>query len=212
MALSKRLMIGTFSLAASTILFACADNEGAESGAVNDSETEETENEMESMDEENSSEQSDSTEEMDHSGMDMSGSGEIPEGLQEAEAPKFEAGDTAIITASHMEGMEGAEATIVGAYDTVAYSISYDPTDGGDRVEDHKWVIHEEISDRQEESYQKGDEVKVEASHMEGMEGAMAEIDTAEETTVYIVDFTLENGDEVTNHKWITEEELKEPE
>lgn len=205
MELSKRLMIGT-------ILFACADNEGSDSGAVNDTETEGTENEMESMDEENSSEQSDSTNDVDHSGMDMSGSGEIPEGLEKAEEPKFETGATAIITASHMEGMDGAEATIVGAYDTVAYSISYDPTNGGERVENHKWIIHEEISDRQEEPHQEGDEVKVEASHMEGMEGATAEIDTANQTTVYMVDFTLENGDEVTNHKWITEDELKEPE
>lgn len=150
---------------------------------------------------------------MDHSGMDMSGSGEVPEGLEEAGDPMFEVASSAIITASHMEGMEGAEATIVGAYDTTAYSISYDPSNGGERVEDHKWIIHEEIADAQKESYQVGDEVTVEASHMEGMKGVTAEIDSAEETTVYMIDFTsTENGEEVTNHKWVTENELAEVE
>ncbi|WP_223700892.1 YdhK family protein [Sutcliffiella deserti] len=150
---------------------------------------------------------------MDHSGMDMSGSGEVPEGLEQAENPAFPVGSTAIITEAHMPGMKGAEATIVGAYDTTVYSISYDPTDGGKRVENHKWIIHEEIADRQEEPYEAGDEVKVEAKHMEGMEGATAVIDSAEQTTVYMVDFTLkDSGEEVSNHKWVTESELSSEE
>ena len=49
-----------------------------------------------------------------------------------------------------MEGMKGAEATIVGAYTTTAYVISYEPTTGGKRIEKHKWVIHEELIDPQE--------------------------------------------------------------
>jgi hypothetical protein len=150
---------------------------------------------------------------MDHSGMNMSGSGEVPEGLEEAENPAFPVGSKAIITEAHMPGMEGAEATIVGAYDTTVYTISYDPTDGGERVEDHKWIIHEEIGDRQEEPYEAGAEVKVEAEHMEGMEGATAVIDSAEQTTVYMVDFTLkDSGEEVANHKWVTESELSSEE
>jgi hypothetical protein len=44
---------------------------------------------------------------------------------------------------------------------------------------------------------------------MEGMKGATAEIDSAEETTVYMVDYTPTNGgEEVKNHKWVTESEL----
>ena len=44
---------------------------------------------------------------------------------------------------------------------------------------------------------------------MEGMDGATATIDSAEETTVYMVDFTTTDTDEaVTNHKWVTESEL----
>jgi hypothetical protein len=147
--------------------------------------------------------------EMDHSEMDHSGSGEVPEGLKVAENPTYEVGSKAMIKDAHMEGMEGAEATIVGAYDTTAYAISYDPTTGGDRVTNHKWVIHEEITNAGEEPIEVGTEVKVDAAHMEGMQGTTATIDHAEKTTVYMINFTPTNGgEEVTNHKWVTESEL----
>ncbi len=204
--MKNKLVMGTMALTLSVLLAACGGGDDMGSGDMSDNMDENMEENMdENMDD---MEDEDSMEGMDHSGMDMSGSGEVPEGLEEAENPTFEEGDTAIITEAHMEGMEGAEATIVGAYDTVAYSISYDPTDGGERVEDHKWIIHEEITDAGEEPYTEGDEVKAEAEHMEGMDGATVTIDTAVETTVYMIDFTLESGEEVTNHKWVTEDEL----
>lgn len=200
MELSQKFKMSALTLAVSTVLFACADNEEDYPNQNAEPETK-TESEGDSM------------EGMDHSGMDMSGSGELPEGLEESRDPMFVVESSAIITASHMEGMKGAEATIVGAYDTTAYSISYDLTDGGERVEDHKWVIHEEIADAREEPYKEGDEVTVEASHIEGMDGVTAEINSAEETTVYMIDFTsTEGGEEVTNHKWVTESELTEVE
>ncbi|WP_214702908.1 MULTISPECIES: YdhK family protein [unclassified Exiguobacterium] len=146
---------------------------------------------------------------MDHSGMDHSGSGEVPDGLMEASDPTYPVGSTAMMTADHMPGMEGVEATIVGAYDTTVYAVSYTPTTGGDPVEDHKWVIHEELDNPDEAPLSEGDEVVLAADHMEGMDGAEATIDTVEETTVYMVDYTTEDGEEVTNHKWVTESELE---
>ncbi len=147
--------------------------------------------------------------EMDHSDMDHSSSGEVPEGLETAELPTYKVGSKVLIKDGHMAGMEGAEATIVGAYDTIAYAISYTPTTGGERVENHKWIIHEEIVDAGEEPLEPGTEVTTNASHMAGMEGAAVEIDSAEETTVYMIDFKLTtNGEEVKNHKWVTESEL----
>ncbi|WP_244093962.1 YdhK family protein [Jeotgalibacillus sp. R-1-5s-1] len=196
MKIKNTFLTGACILAVSALLAACGADDQANEDQMMEMESEE----MDHSDMDHS--------DMDHSGMEMSGSGEVPEGLEEAADPAFEVGSTAIITDAHMPGMEGAEATIVGAYDTVVYTISYDPTTGGERVEDHKWIIHEEIADAQEEPYEEGDEVTVEATHMEGMEGATAEIDSAEQTTVYMVDFTLENGEEVTNHKWVTESEL----
>jgi len=44
---------------------------------------------------------------------------------------------------------------------------------------------------------------------MKGMKGAIAVIDSAEQTTVYMVDYTpTTGGEKVTNHKWVTESEL----
>lgn len=143
-----------------------------------------------------------------HSNMNHSGSGEVPEGLKASENPKYEVGSKAMIESDHMEGMKGAEATIVGAYDTTVYTISYTPTDDGEKVENHKWVIHEEIQDAGEGPFKPGSEVTINAEHMEGMDGVTAVIDSAEATTVYMVDFTTTNGEKVTNHKWVTESEL----
>ena len=145
--------------------------------------------------------------EMDH--MKHSSSRELPTGIKEAGNPTFEVGSKATITTDHMEGMNGAEATITGAFDTTVYAISYTPTTGGERVENHKWIIHEEIKDASNEAYQAGEEVVAEADHMEGMEGAEALIDSAEQTTVYMIDYlSTSDGEQVENHKWVTESEL----
>lgn len=141
--------------------------------------------------------------------MNHSSSGEVPEDLAVAEKPTYPVGSQAVMHAKHMKGMDGAAATIAGAYHTTVYSVSYTPTTGGERVEDHKWVIHEEIENAGEEEFKPGDEVVLNADHMEGMDGAAAVIDSAEETTVYMVDFkNTETGKEVKNHKWVIESEL----
>lgn len=144
----------------------------------------------------------------------MSSSGEVPAGLKEAENPKYEVGSPAIIKAEHMhmEGMSGAKATIAGAYNTTAYTVSFTPTNGGEPVEDHKWVIHEEllVKNPRDAPLEPGTEVTLNADHMKGMEGATAVIDSAVETTVYMVDFTpTTGGEKVVNHKWVVESELE---
>jgi len=144
-----------------------------------------------------------------HEEMEHSGSADVPEGLQESKNPKYKVGSQVVINASHMKGMKGAEATVTGAYDTTAYVVSYTPTNGGQRVDHHKWVIQEEIKDAGDKTLNPGDQVILEASHMKGMKGATAEIDSAEKTTVYMVDYTsTTSGEKVKNHKWVTEDEL----
>jgi hypothetical protein len=156
-----------------------------------------------------SSNESDSNTEMDHSSMNHSSSGDLPEGLQEKENPKYPEGSKVIIKADHMEGMKGAEATISRAFDTTAYVISYTPTTGGEKVTNHKWVIQEEIEGVETNPIEPGTEVTLNADHMEGMDGAKATIESAKKTTVYMVDFTpTTGGEEVKNHKWLTEDEL----
>ncbi|TQR15639.1 YdhK family protein [Psychrobacillus soli] len=191
--MKKELVIGIVSLFAAFTLTACANDKN---------ETTSNEN----MDMNASSEESMN---IDHSKMNHSSSGEVPEGLKVAVNPTYPVGSQAIIETDHMEGMKGAEATIVGAYDTIVYTISYTPTIGGEKVTNHKWVIQEEIKDADDKSLKPGSKVTIEANHMKGMQGATAEIDSAEQTTVYMVDYTpTTGGEKVTNHKWVTESEL----
>jgi len=144
-----------------------------------------------------------------HEGMNHSGSGEVPAGLKSAENPTYEVGSKVIIRADHMKGMKGAEATIVGAFSTNAYAVSYTPTTGGVKVNNHKWVIQEEVGNADSELLEPGTEITLEADHMKGMKGAKATIDSGEKTIVYMVDYTpTTGGEEVTNHKWVTENEL----
>lgn len=194
--LSNKLLKGLMSLIAVLLLSAC--NTGGESQDHMDSDDMPNEH----MDQDDG-----------HMGMDHSGSGEVPDGLQEAADPAFEVGSQATIETDHMSGMQGAQATIAGAYDTTVYAISYTPTDGGNPVRNHKWVIHEELENPGNDALEPGDEAIVSADHMAGMDGATVTIDSAEEITVYMIDFMpMDGGEEVTNHKWVTEDELSSAE
>ena len=188
------------------VLGACSSTENE---TQNTNEKTENTNQGTKTNEEENEESSNGEEEMDHAGMNHSGSSEVPEGLAEAENPTYPVGSKATINASHMPGMNGAESTISGAFDTTVYTVTYTPATGGEPVKDHKWVIHEEIENAGDESFQTGDEVVLNAEHMEGMKGATATIDSAEQTTVYMVDYSdTETGEKVTYHKWVTESEL----
>ncbi|MFS0777013.1 YdhK family protein [Neobacillus sp. 3P2-tot-E-2] len=198
---TKRTVLFLLTLTLGVLLVACSngDNEN-EHGKMNQSDNSEQEKNSSSANDE-------AMEEMDH--MNHSSSGEVPKGLKMAVNPKFKFGSKALINTDHMEGMNGAEATIVGAFDTTVYIISYTPTFGGEKVTNHKWIIHEEIKDASEKPYKPGDEATVEADHIKGMKGAKATIDSAQQTTVFMVDYTsTTGGEQVKNHKWVTESEL----
>lgn len=134
--------------------------------------------------------------------------GDPPEGIKEASDPKYAIGDDVTLTADHMPGMEGANATISGAFDTTTYSVSYTPTDGGDPVKDHKWVVHEELDNPGKPPLKSGTEVTLNVDHMPGMKGAKATIDSSTNQTVYMVDYEMD-GMEMVNHKWVVEDEAQ---
>ncbi len=192
-------MIGFISLVSIFILAACTgDNKETSRDESTDTEAEFSTNDKDMETESNP-----------HGDMDHSSSGKVPEGLANAEDPTYPVGSKAVIQANHMGGMDGAIATIHGAYDTTVYIVTYTPTSGEEKVEDHKWVIHEEIENAKEQPNEQGEEVVLEADHMEGMEGATATIDSAKSTTVYMISYTdTETGEKVENHKWVTENEL----
>ncbi|MGX1769570.1 YdhK family protein [Dietzia sp. NPDC055343] len=134
--------------------------------------------------------------------------GPAPEGIAEAGDPAFPVGTDVILSADHMPGMDGAAATVSGAFDTTTYSVSYTPTDGGEPVVDHKWVVHEELENPGPAPLPDGTEVVLRAAHMPGMDGATATIDSSTQETVYMVDVHSENMT-MTNHKWVTESEIR---
>lgn len=155
---------------------------------------------------------SDTSEPEDSSGMggmnhSMDG-GPAPEGIVDASDPEFPVGTEVTLMADHMPGMEGAPATIVGAYDTYAYAVDYTPTTGGDPVTDHRWVVQEDLENAPDERLADGTEVTLAANHMEGMEGAEATIVSSTDETVYMVDYEAD-GMTMTNHKWMVESEIE---
>ncbi|MFC7680581.1 YdhK family protein [Paenibacillus sp. GCM10028914] len=190
---NKKFLTGIISLATVFTLTACSGGEAETANEPNNNSTN-----MEMNDDSGS-----------HADMNHSGSGEVPKDLAEAKNPVYPVNSQAVINTDHMKGMKGAVATIAGAYDTTVYTVSYTPTTGGEKVEDHKWVIHEELDNHGAEPFKAGDEVVLKADHMKGMDGATAVIDSAKQTTVYMVTYPdTETGEEVANHKWVTEDEL----
>lgn len=125
--------------------------------------------------------------------------------------PSYPVGTQAVVNADHMPGMKGAVATISGAFDTILYAINYTRADTGEPVEDHRWVIHEEIADHGTEPYKPGDTVTLLPGHISGMggEGVHAQIVQALPGVAYMVDFIpLDGSEPVTNHQWVSEDEL----
>lgn len=196
----NRWKTSLLSLSTLFLLAACGTEETAEAPAPEtDQQTEEMIEEAESSSEEGHQ-------------MEHDESGEIPEGMIPAVNPTYFKGDPVILSTDHMPGMQGAEAEIVEAFDTIAYSVTYEDSETGEMVEHHKWVVHEELAeaDQQEEAFDVGDEVTLEAYHMPGMEGQTAVIEEVIETTIYMVDYQpTEGGEIIRNHKWITEEEIE---
>ena len=134
--------------------------------------------------------------------------GPAPEGIETAASPTYPVGTEVTLTADHMEGMDGANAMIAGAYDTYTYAVDFTPSAGGEPVKDHKWVVQQEIKDAGDERLADGTEVTLEAEHMEGMKGAKATIASSTEETVYMVDYESD-GMTMTNHKWVVESEIQ---
>lgn len=135
------------------------------------------------------------------------GTEKLTEIIKQEPNPKFPVGSKVMILANHINGMKGAEGKIVGAYDTTAYEVKYLPTTGGKKVI-YKWLVDQELEGASGAPLEKGLNVVIRANHIDGMEGASGEIVQSNESTVYIVDFTTTNGEEVTDYKWLTEDEL----
>lgn len=126
-----------------------------------------------------------------------------------ADKPTFAIGSQVIINSAHTKGMKDAKATVVGAFDTVAYSVSYISTAGNQQVTDYKWLVNEELVDENDVAFAVGDKVVTSAAHDPGMKNAEVTIETVRPTTVYVVDYVdTENSKKINNYRWLIEDEL----
>jgi hypothetical protein len=202
--MKKSLLFG-ISVGAALLLSACGQSSGnQESSSETSKSATATSNNMESMED-----KAGSSDVM--GSMDMDGTSDTSDinRMVENKDPKFPVGTKVILKTDHMEGMDGAEATVTGAFDTTLYEVSYKPTTGGEEVKNHKWVVQEEL-DTDKTDLKKGDKVTLKADHMEGMDGAKATIEKAVPGTAYMVDYKpTTGGEEVKNHKWLTDDELE---
>jgi len=136
----KKIIGGVITLSSLALLAACSPQDSENQESVDTS----VQSSIPAAESSSESQMMSESEGMD--GMMHDDSGEIPEGLQEAENPTYPVGDTVTIQTDHMAGMEGATATIDSAEETTVYMLDYQPTDGGEMVKNHKWVTEDELS------------------------------------------------------------------
>ncbi|AYW47022.1 MULTISPECIES: YdhK family protein [Tetragenococcus] len=145
---------------------------------------------------------------MNHMHMHHDESGYLPEGIQEVKNPKYPVGTTVELLTDHMSDMLHAKAVVDGVYDTTVYSVTYNDTNSGDQVTDHKWVVDGEIS--YEGSVDVGDQVTILAQHMSGMQNATGTIERMTTEPVYMIDYySSEQERWVRNYQWVVESEIK---
>lgn len=143
-----------------------------------------------------------------HQAVNESTWGELPEGIKEAKNPKYPVGTKVIINAAHDAEMKGQEGVVVGAYDTIAYSVTYQPTNEDHEEVNYKWVVQEEVKGMADDPLKEHSEVIIYANRELGMKGAEGIIETVQETTVYMVDYKTKDGRNIKNYQWFIESEL----
>lgn len=202
LALLKTIVTGT--VLSTLFVTGCASNESAESGEQSGAAIHKSLEETAKQDEHTAES---------HSGHDMAehqhseDGGAPPAGIEPARHASFKVGDEVVVNADHMPGMKGTTATVVGAFDTTTYAVTYTPTDGSPEVREHRWVVHEELENPGDQPLPNGSSVVLTAEHMHGMKGADATIDYSTDEPVYMVDIESEAMTQ-KNHKWVTESEL----
>ncbi|WP_375179307.1 YdhK family protein [Enterococcus rotai] len=128
--------------------------------------------------------------------------------MKKTSQPRFQLNDIVTLSAGYMPGMQGTKGTVTAAYDTQAYTVTYQPTNGERLVVNYKWITQEEIVDSENEPLSDGKMVLLDAAHQVGMEGARAVIESSVETTVYVVE-PISASDQVLDQQvWLIEEDL----
>lgn len=126
-----------------------------------------------------------------------------------ADNPTFPINSKVVINSDATKGLKGATGTVVAAFDTIAYSVSYTPSTGNAQVRDYKWIVNEELVDENDVAFHVGDKVVTSAQHQPGMKDTEVTIESVRPTTVYIVDYVdTDANKKVNRYKWLVEDEL----
>ena len=121
--MKRTIALAAFALTSSLALAAGTDDAASDAPETTTTTTSETATQ--------SSEETGMNDQMGAEGHDHpADGGQPPAGIAAEENPTYPVDTEVVLTADHMPGMEGAEATIAGAFDTTTYSVSYTPTDG----------------------------------------------------------------------------------
>lgn len=101
------------------------------------------------------------------------------------------------------------ESTGTGTNQTTTEEISSESGDHDGMMHDESGEIQAGLEEAENPTYPVGNEATIQTDHMPGMQGATATVDSAKDTTIYMVTYTdTETGDTVENHKGMTEDEL----
>lgn len=125
--------------------------------------------------------------------------------------PEYPIGTSVTVLADHMPGMKGARGKVTGAFDTIAYAVTFTSEDG-QMHSNHKWVITEEIEGGAGKMLQSGQKIKLSAGHIALMagKGTKAVITDVEPGPVYMIDYDAADGSgTIFNHQWVVEKELE---
>ena len=142
------------------------------------------------------------------SGTSAASGGTAAAGMKPASNPRYAVGSTVKVMADHVPGMRGATGKVVAVYDTTAYAVDYRPTNGAAPVENHKWVVQQELKDAGGGRLANGTKVTLEADHEPGMKGASGTIVSSTTEPVYQVDVQVP-GHPMPGHKWVVQSELQ---
>lgn len=70
----------------------------------------------------------------------------VKEEIKNTDNKTLQPGTKVTLDADHMTGMKSAIATIDSSVNTTVYLVNYKPTNGGNEVKNHKWLIESELS------------------------------------------------------------------
>ncbi|MEI5990698.1 hypothetical protein A5881_002203 [Enterococcus termitis] len=131
--------------------------------------------------------------------------------LKKAVHPRFQINEHVTLSTGYSAGMQGMTGKITGSYDTRAYTVTYQPTNGQPLVVNYKWIVQEEIVNSPKEKLTNGKMILLKADHQVGMEGAKAVIESSIDTTVYKIEYPEIRNERVAHQVWVIEEDLMQP-